>query len=116
MPVLFRQELSAEGAEAISRVQQTQRWIYAFVMTPSALATVLFGIWLIFERGFSGGWLPVKLALVVLMGLFHVYCGHVMIQLKRGEGIRRGGYYLVLPVVPALLITAVTVLVTAKPF
>ena len=42
-----------------------QRWLYAFLMTPSALLTVGFGIWLIFERGFEGGWLQVKLALVV---------------------------------------------------
>jgi protoporphyrinogen IX oxidase len=116
MPALFRQELSAEGSDAVSRAQQTQRWVYAFVMTPSALATVVFGIWLVFERGFTGGWLPVKLGLVMVMGLFHVYCGHVMIKLKRGEGIRRRWYYLALPILPALLITAITVLVTAKPF
>lgn len=116
IPLLFRQELAAVGPEAITRVQRTERWIYAYVMTPSALASVLFGMWLVFERGYAGGWLPVKLALVLLMGLFHVYCGHLMIGLKRGAGIRRGWVYLLLPFAPALLIGAIIVLVTAKPF
>ena len=116
MPLLFLRELAApDGATAVE-MQHMQRWVYAYVMTPSAVATVLFGIWLIFERGYHGGWFPVKLALVVLMGLFHVYCGHVMIKLKRGKAIRRRAYYRVLPVVPALLIVAVVTLVTGKPF
>jgi putative membrane protein len=100
----------------VVRTQLIERWLYAYVLTPSAIAAVLFGTWLIFERDFDGGWLPVKLALVVLMGLFHVHCGHIMIQLKRGKAIRWPAYYRVLPIAPALLITAIVVLVTGKPF
>jgi putative membrane protein len=116
MPLLFVRQLTAPDADTAIHVQHIERWMYAYIMTPSAVATVLFGIWLIFERGFEGGWLPVKLALVVLMGLFHVYCGHVMIELKRGNATRRAGYYRVLLAVPALLIVAIVTLVTGKPF
>lgn len=116
MPFLFAREVSARGREEALETQQMTRWIYAYVMTPAAVATVLFGIWLIFERGFEGGWFPVKLLFVVLMGLFHVYCGHIMIKLKRGEGITRAWYYRAITVVPTLLIVAIVVLVTGKPF
>lgn len=92
-----------------------QRWLYAAVLTPSALLAVLFGIWLVFERGFQGGWLPVKLALVVLMGLFHVYCGHLMMK-RRHSPARHIVYYRVLPIAPLVLIVAIVTLVTGKPF
>ena len=116
MPLLFVRQLSAPDADTASQMQHTERWMYVYIMTPSAIATVLFGIWLIFERGFEGGWLPVKLALVVMMGLFHVYCGHVMMKLKRGHAVPRTAYYRVLLAVPALLIVAIVTLVTGKPF
>ena len=116
LPSVFLREIVAADRETAVGAQHMARWIYAYVMTPAALATVLAGIWLIFERDFAGGWLPVKLALVVLMGLFHVYCGHLMIQLKRGKATRRRWYYRVLPVAPGVLIVAIVTLVTGKPF
>lgn len=116
MPLLFAREITAPDPKSAAETHLMSRWIYAYVMTPSALATVLFGLWLIFERGFTGGWFPIKLLLVVVMGLFHVYCGHVMIKLKRGGAIRWPAYYRALPVAPALLIVAIVTLVTGKPF
>ena len=116
LPLVFAREVAATQRDTVLHTQHVARWIYACVMTPSAIATVLFGLWLIFERDFQGGWLPVKLALVVLMGLFHVYCGHVMVTLKQGRGVRRPLYYRVLPLAPAILIVAVVTLVTGKPF
>lgn len=116
IPFVFLRQVTAREPQAIAEAERAQRWIYAGIMTPSAIAAVGFGIWLIFERSFAGGWLPVKLALVVLMGLYHVYCGHVMMALKRGKAIRRALYYRVLPLAPALLIVAIVTLVTGKPF
>lgn len=93
-----------------------QRTLYAMVMTPAALLTVIAGMWLVFDRGFVGGWLPVKLALVMLMAFFHAYCGTLMDDF-RGQRIRhRLWFYRVLPLAPALLITAVVTLVVGKPF
>lgn len=116
LPQLFARHAAEADAEARRRFELMERWVYAVLMTPSALATVLAGIWLIFERGFEGGWFPVKLALVVAMGLFHVYCGHMMIKLKRGGATHRPAYYRALPLPPAILVLAIVVLVTGKPF
>lgn len=114
MPYLLaRQAQDDEGMRV--QLEHMQRWIYAYVMTPSAVGTVIFGIWLVFERGFEGGWLPVKLALVVAMGLFHAYCGYLMIRMKLGA-THRPLYYRVLPIAPAVLIVAIVTLVTGKPF
>jgi protoporphyrinogen IX oxidase len=93
-----------------------QRTLYALVMTPAALLTVLAGMWLVFERGFVGGWLPVKLALVMLMTFFHAYCGSLMEDFRHNRVRHRLWYYRMLPGAPLVLITAVVTLVVWKPF
>jgi protoporphyrinogen IX oxidase len=116
MPVLLARQAADPDRDARHRLGLAQRWLYAVLMTPSAVLTVAFGAWLIFERGFEGGWLPVKLALVLAMGLFHVYCGILLgTRTKPRAEYRPLFYYALLPV-PASLVVAVTTLVTAKPF
>ncbi len=115
-PQLFVRQAAHEDTDARQSAILMQRTLYAHVMTPSALLAVLAGIWLIFERGFTGGWLHVKLALVLLMVFYHVYCGTLMAEFKREHVRRRLFFYRILPVVPMLLITGIITLVTAKPF
>jgi protoporphyrinogen IX oxidase len=116
LPLLLARQAAAAGDEERLRLELMQRWLYAHVMTPSALLTVGFGTWLVFERGFDGGWLHVKLALVLLMGLFHVYCGRLLGERTQPGAQHRAWFYYALLPAPALLITAVVTLVTAKPF
>jgi putative membrane protein len=116
LPQLLAQQAAAADAAAARRFALMQRWIYAKIMTPSALLTVAAGVWLIFDRGFTGGWLPVKLALVFLMVLFHLYCGYLMANLEERGARRSPLFYRSLPLAPALLITGVVTLVAGKPF
>lgn len=116
LPLLLARQAAAEDDHERQRLELMQRWLYAAVMTPSAVLTVLFGVWLIFERGFEGGWLPVKLLLVLLMGLFHVYCGRLLGSRTEARAGHRPLYYYALMPAPLLLILGVVTLVTAKPF
>src|SRR5690554_7353679 len=52
-----------------------ERKLYFHLATPAAVLSVLTGLWLLFSRGFEGGWLPVKLVLVSLMVAAHAYSG-----------------------------------------
>ncbi len=115
-PQLLVRQAIADDNDAQRRAIKMQRTLYAWVMTPSALLTVVAGMWLIFERGFAGGWLHVKLALVLLMVFFHVYCGTLMDQFRREHVQRNLWFYRLLPLLPALLIVGVVTLVTGKPF
>lgn len=115
-PRLFVRQATHEEHAARRQAMLMQRTLYAFIMTPCALLAVVAGSWLIFERGFSGGWLPVKLVLVLAMVFFHVYCGNLMAEFRSQHIRRRVWFYQALPVVPALLITTIVTLVVAKPF
>lgn len=116
MPRLFIKEALSDSMEERQQGYVMQRALYARVMTPSALLTVLAGGYLLFEQGFLGGWLPVKLVLVMLMVFFHVYCGMLMTELRHHQVRHRPLFYRALPAIPALLITGVVALVVAKPF
>ena len=93
-----------------------QRTLYAIVMTPAGVLTVLAGSWLVFERGFSGGWLQVKLTLVLLMTFFHAWCGQLMDAYRAKRLAHHAVVFRLMPLLPALLIVGVVTLVTAKPF
>lgn len=115
-PHLLAQQACAEDAGEIKNAIQMQRMLYALLMTPSALLTVAAGSWLIFERGFVGGWLHVKLALVLLMVVLHVWCGAQMAPSMAKRVCERLWLYRLLPAAALILITGVVTLVVAKPF
>lgn len=116
MPALFLRQVAAKDDDAREAAMLMQRWLYARLMTPAALLAVVMGTWLVFERTAEGGWLPVKLALVIAMAAFHAYCGQHMVALRREGRAHRPIFYAAMPLVPAALILAVVWLVTAKPF
>ncbi len=115
-PQLLARQASPKDDEDRQRSLKIQHTLYAFVMTPAGLLTILFGIGLLFVRGFSGGWLPVKLSLVLAMVFFHVFCGHLMEQLKEEGPVHSIWFYRMLLLAPMLLIPAVVALVVQKPF
>lgn len=115
-PHLLVREAIKDDIDAQRRAMVMQRNLYALIMTPSALLAVAAGIGLTFMRGFSGGWLHVKLVLVLLMVFFHVYCGSLMDAFQREHVRRQLWFYRILPVLPAMLVAGVVTLVTAKPF
>lgn len=115
-PHLFVREAIKDDPRARGRAIAMQRSLYALIMTPSALLAVAAGVVLIFLRGFAGGWLHVKLVLVLLMVFFHVYCGALMDAYRREHVRRQLWLYRWLPLLPAALVAAVVTLVSAKPF
>jgi putative membrane protein len=115
-PQLVVRQAVVENPRTEHDARRMQRTLYALVMTPAALLTVIAGVWLVFERGFVGGWLPVKLALVTLMAFFHAYCGALMDDFRHHRIRHRLWFYRLLPLAPLLLITAVLTLVVGKPF
>ncbi len=89
--------------------------LYRF-MTPLAVLALLFGIWLWLGYGFSGGWLHAKLALVLLLIAYHLYCGRLLTAFKRGHNAHGHVWYRWFNEAPVLILAVVVILVTVKPF
>lgn len=108
-----RAHAGAEGEDE-HRMVRIEEFVFFRIATPSGLLTILFGIALI-AYGIEGGWLPIKLVLISLLVLLHLYFGQIILSFRRGE-LRHGRfYYHTLTQIPWLLLVAIVYLAVAKP-
>ena len=85
-----------------------------FFITPWAILTIVLGIWLWLGYGFTGTWLTIKIALVVLLVIYHVVCGLYMVDFREGRNKRSHVYYRWFNELPLLLLVAIVFLVVIK--
>jgi putative membrane protein len=113
MPQVFVRFTRTRGQQAIE-VLALARGVYFHVMTPGAILAVVLGTALIFY-GFEGGWLPVKLALVMALTAFHLFCGRTLLLLEKQRPPHAPAFYHLLTVMPIPLLIAIVALAIAKP-
>lgn len=89
--------------------------LYKF-MTPLGILAIVFGLWLWFGYGFSGGWLHAKVALVAVLAGYHWYCGRLLQQFRAGDNTRSHVWFRFYNEVPVLVLLLVLFLVVLKPF
>jgi len=102
-------------ANSIARFKIMERKLFWGIMTPGAFLTILFGTWLWLGYGFSGGWLHIKLKLVVLLIIYHAYCGKLLYDFKHDRNKRSHVYYRWFNEIPVILLIAIVILVVLKP-
>ena len=117
LPRLFVYHAMATDETGIERFKVMERKLYYGIMTPGAIATVVFGLWLWLGwfRG-AGGWLHAKLALVVVLIAYHVWCGKLLIDLKHGRNRRSHVWFRWFNEFPVVVLFAVVILVVVQPF
>jgi putative membrane protein len=116
LPRLFVYHAMAEDETGRTRFKLMERKLFFGIMTPGAVLTIVFGLWLWHGYGFSGGWLHAKIALVTVLVLYHLYCGKLLLDFKRDRNRHGHRYYRWLNEVPVLLLFAIVILVVVKPF
>ena len=117
LPRLFVYHAQATDAIGIERFKVMERRLYNGIMTPSAVLTLVFGVWLWQGYGFAGGWLHAKLALVAVLVGFHVYLGKLVRDFAEDRNTHGDKFYRWLNEIPALPILVLVIwLVVAKPF
>ena len=116
LPRLFVYHAMASDAVSIERFRVMERKLFWGIMTPGALLTVAFGTWLWLGWDFHGAWLHAKLALVVLLIVYHVWCGKLMLDFRRDRNRHGHVWYRWFNEVPVLFLVAIVILVVVKPF
>jgi len=115
LPRLFVYHSVAEDKISIERFLVMERKLYFYIMTPGAVLTLGFGYWLLGSVA-SGTWLNIKLGLVVLLILFHIYCGKLLIDIKNDPKSHSQKFYRWLNEIPTVILIAVVILAVVKPF
>jgi len=118
LPRLFVYHAMSEDEISRERFKIMERKLYYGIMTPGAILTILFGVWLWLELGlgFGGGWLHAKLALVGLLVAYHFYCGKLLADFKLERNRKSHVWFRWFNEVPVLLLIAIVLLVILKPF
>ena len=114
---------NSANTTAISHTSETlkvmERRLLYFV-TPFALFTLVFGVWLIIEYGSAwfraSHWLHAKLLLVVFLYLYHAYCFKLLSDFKHNRNTRSAKFYRIFNEVPVLILLAIIILAIVKPF
>ena len=116
LPRLFVYHAMSDDRPSLERFKVMERKLYWGIMTPGAVLTVVFGTWLWLGWGFAGGWLHAKLALVVVLIAYHVWCGKLMMDFRRDRNAHSHVWYRWFNEFPVLLLIATVALVVLKPF
>src|SRR5438132_12039379 len=99
---VYHAQAPADDRIGVERFKTLERKLYHGIMTPGAVLTIVFGLWLWLGYGITGGWLYAKLALVALLVTFHVYLGKLMRDFVHDRNRHRHVFYRWINEIPAL--------------
>jgi putative membrane protein len=120
LPRLFVYHADAPlGSDRAATFEVMERRLSHGIMLPAAALTYIFGIALAVTPGavdWQRGWIWAKLALVVLLTVFH----GLLERWRRGFAARRyshtARFYRIINELPTLAMIAIVILVAVKPF
>ena len=95
-----------------------ERRLYNYIMRPAMLLTWAFGLVLIYLIGFdvfSNLWMQIKLAMVILLSIYHEYLGKCLFALKIGTNARSSRFFRIINEIPTLILIIVIFLAIFKP-
>jgi putative membrane protein len=116
LPRLFVYHAMSDDAPSRERFKIMERKLFYGIMTPGAVLTIAFGLWLWLGYGFYGGWLHAKMALVAVLVVYHAYCGKLIVDFKHDRNRHGHVFYRVLNELPVILLIAIILLVELQPF
>jgi protoporphyrinogen IX oxidase len=116
LPRLYVYHAMTEDQPGRERFKVMERKLYWGIMTPSAVLAIVFGSWLWLGYGFRGRWLDLKLGVVVLLVLYHLWCGRLLVDFRRDRNTRSHVWYRWFNEAPTLLLLAGVALAVVKPF
>ena len=119
LPRLFVYHAQSTDLESTERFKVMERKLYRGIMTPSAIATVLLGFWIVSYNAdyyFSAGWFHAKLFLVVLLLGYHHACGRLLKKFANDTNTHSHKFYRWFNEFPVLVLIGVCILVVVKPF
>ena len=115
LPRLFVYHAMSNDKISHDRFVIMERKLFWGIMTPGAILTVVFGV-LLLQYHEILLWLEIKIYLVILLILYHVWCGKIMYDFKNERNLHSHVWLRVFNEVPVLGLFIIIYLVIFKPF
>ena len=85
-------------------------------MTPLAAIAIALGVFMWLRYGFFGYWLMTKITLVLVLVIYHAYCGKLLKNFRLGLNRHSHKWYRWFNEIPVVVMMAIVILVVLKPF
>lgn len=119
LPRLFVYHAQASDLTSNERFKIMERKLYRGIATPSMIATLILGAWLLsynLDYYLQSVWMHAKLTLVAVLVAYHLYCGKLLRTFAQDANTRSHIFYRWFNEFPVLLLIAIIILVVVKPF
>ena len=118
LPRLFVHHTLTDDAACSERFKIMERKLYRFT-TPSMALTIILGSLLLASNWSvyaNSGWFYAKLALIVLLIIYHLWCGRIVKTFANDSNTKSHIWYRWFNEAPVLALFAIVILVVVKPF
>ena len=95
-----------------------ERKLFYYIMTPAMILSWIFGLLLIHVLGFSVFnelWMQIKIILVILLTIYHLYLGTCVIRFFNDENNNSPKFYRIINEIPTILLIFIVFIVIFKP-
>jgi putative membrane protein len=118
LPRLFVYHAAATaGSEQSETFKVMEQRLLRYIMTPAMGATWLFGIGLVLTgQWFTAGWFHIKFVLVLALTIMHGLMASWATDFRYDRNKRTQKFFRIANEVPTLLMIAIVILATVKPF
>ena len=116
LPRLFVYHVENITNKEMNHVFQKMEYkLLKVIMNPAMILTWVFGLALIHHVGFAL-WLILKIVLVVLLSIFHMYLGKIRKNLEYNYRDYSSKYLRIINEVPTVILVLIVILAVIKPF
>jgi len=95
-----------------------EKKLYFYIMTPAMILTWIFGLILISSLGpeaFSTTWIKLKLLLVIVLTLYHLYLSKLLDDFGVDRNNKSSKFFRIINEVPTILLILIVFVVVFKP-
>ena len=95
-----------------------ERKLYFYIMMPAMILSWILGLLLIGSIGFdqlANKWLQIKLILVIILTIYHVFLGICLKKFSIGKNTYSSKFYRIFNEVPTILLILIVFIVIFKP-
>jgi len=118
LPRLFVYHSMSEDQISKDRFVIMERKLFWGIMTPSAIAAIVFGAWLLVANWsyfMAWWWMRVKLGLAILLVAHHFYCWWYMVKLREDSSFKTHVFFRIFNEMPVFILIGAVVLIVVKP-
>lgn len=119
LPRLFVYHAMSDDQISIDRFKIMERKLYYGIATPGAILTIICGLGIVFSVGWkiymSMLWFHIKLGLLVMLVIYHIYCGKLLADFKHDRNTHGHVWYRWFNEVPVIFLIAIVLLAILRP-